>query len=345
MSKAQFGGFAVVCFVLLRLAAGFHFYTEGVKKLEPGFSSEGFLRGAKGPLADYFGSFAPGLHGAYELLAEPRNWDDAAADDETEQDVLPGDPIEGKQWAQPYRRWAIAIDTAWQQQHDAAMDALQADKPTRERADAIYRDATASLSGYLTENEEPIADYQHSLARLEELKQSVKEEGGSLPYVDDRIASQEREARATARAWIDGVQALEDEYHDQLRALADGEEPAPDTVLNRLEAALNPPTTLDRINTIVTWVVLGCGVLLFLGLFTRVAAIVAAGFLMSVIATQPPWAFGADTTYLGYQLVEITSLLTLAAVGAGRWLGIDGLLGCLFYRCQSQTQTTNPPAA
>jgi len=70
--------------------------------------------------------------------------------------------------------------------------------------------------------------------------------------------------------------------------------------------------------------------LLILGLFTRPAAIAAAGFLLSVILMQPPWVDGAVPTY--YQAVEMFALLVLAVVGAGRYAGLDFFLRCLYYR-------------
>ena len=46
---------AGVALVVLRVVVGFHFYTEGTTKLRDGnFTSEYFLKSAKGPLAPMF---------------------------------------------------------------------------------------------------------------------------------------------------------------------------------------------------------------------------------------------------------------------------------------------------
>ena len=52
---ARLGIFGILSLVALRVGIGYHFYMEGVTKVrEGGFSSVGFLKGAKGPLADKF---------------------------------------------------------------------------------------------------------------------------------------------------------------------------------------------------------------------------------------------------------------------------------------------------
>ena len=61
--------------------------------------------------------------------------------------------------------------------------------------------------------------------------------------------------------------------------------------------------------------------LLVLGLFTRVAAIAGGAFLISVIASQPPFVPSASD--VNYQIVLLLGLLVVAAVGAGRWGGLD----------------------
>jgi uncharacterized membrane protein YphA (DoxX/SURF4 family) len=60
---------------------------------------------------------------------------------------------------------------------------------------------------------------------------------------------------------------------------------------------------------------------LLLGLFTPVAALVAAGFLGSVFLSQYPPASGPSSSY--YQLIEGLACLVLASTGAGRFAGLD----------------------
>ena len=78
---------------------------------------------------------------------------------------------------------------------------------------------------------------------------------------------------------------------------------------------------------------------MILGLFTRLASLVGALFLLSVMATQPPWVAGANTTYFFYQLVEVAALLLLAATSAGRWAGLDGFFGTMWSLCFGKTKS------
>ena len=53
-----------------------------------------------------------------------------------------------------------------------------------------------------------------------------------------------------------------------------------------------------------------------------------AVFLLSVIASQPPWLPTAEPTI--NQTIELAGLLVLAGTGAGRWLGLDYFTWALF---------------
>ncbi len=66
---------AVVLLVALRVATGWHFFSQGVDHYQdPNWSSEGFLRQAKGPWADFYTSKTPDFHGFHELVSHP--WQD-----------------------------------------------------------------------------------------------------------------------------------------------------------------------------------------------------------------------------------------------------------------------------
>jgi uncharacterized membrane protein YphA (DoxX/SURF4 family) len=71
----------------------------------------------------------------------------------------------------------------------------------------------------------------------------------------------------------------------------------------------------------VPWFDVTIGVCLILGLLTRAAAILGALFLASVCASQ--LAPGALPIY--NQAIEMLALLALAAIGAGRFLGLDAI--------------------
>jgi hypothetical protein len=61
------------------------------------------------------------------------------------------------------------------------------------------------------------------------------------------------------------------------------------------------------------------------GFLTPLAGLGGAIFMISVVASQPPWLPDAKPTY--YEWVEILALLTVAASFAGRFAGLDFFLG------------------
>jgi uncharacterized membrane protein YphA (DoxX/SURF4 family) len=84
-----------------------------------------------------------------------------------------------------------------------------------------------------------------------------------------------------------------------------------------------PYSWQKMIDRIIPWFDTVIGVLLIVGLFTRTASLAAAGFLVSVILTQPPWIPGTAPTIL--YIVELAACLVLAAAAA-RIGGLDYIL-------------------
>src|SRR5215207_8634315 len=64
MKRYYYSLATILMLVVLRLNIGWHFYSEGMHHtLDPSWSSEGFLRAAKGPLAPYFQQYLPDRYG------------------------------------------------------------------------------------------------------------------------------------------------------------------------------------------------------------------------------------------------------------------------------------------
>jgi hypothetical protein len=62
-------------------------------------------------------------------------------------------------------------------------------------------------------------------------------------------------------------------------------------------------------------------------------------FLLSVIATQPPWISGLTPMYK--EVVEMISLLALATTHVGRWGGLDFFLHALWHGCCGSKKGTS----
>jgi hypothetical protein len=95
----------------------------------------------------------------------------------------------------------------------------------------------------------------------------------------------------------------------------------------------------EMADRVVPWFDAAIGVCLILGLLTRPAAILGAIFLASICLSQWPLTPGAAPIY--NQAIEMLALLVLAAVGAGRFLGLDYFLSCAYGACFGARRTPN----
>lgn len=85
----------------------------------------------------------------------------------------------------------------------------------------------------------------------------------------------------------------------------------------------NTPWALESVNVLVPWGELLIGLALLAGLVTRLAA--AAGILMMALFYVGNWSI-ANGAVLTDELQYALILLTVAALGAGRVLGVDSVI-------------------
>jgi uncharacterized membrane protein YphA (DoxX/SURF4 family) len=87
---------------------------------------------------------------------------------------------------------------------------------------------------------------------------------------------------------------------------------------------------LDRVTM---WFLVVVGALLMGGLFTRIACVLAAGFLVMTYLAHPPFpwypmppATEGNPVFINKNVIEAIALLTLALYPTGRWLGLDAIV-------------------
>ncbi len=312
MKPAKITTLLVVALVALRLGCGWLFYREGSKKLDSGkFTSQGFLRNAKGPFAGMYLRMVPDIYGAVRLNPE-----------ETQQ--------------------------RWDDYYNAAVRHFDFDEPQQEKARLAYDRANAQLHYLMDDIAEQIQKYDKEFDRLQAAR--ADEGTADVEYRAAWIEKKQKELDGQLNGWLADINKIWDSYEHEVNVIASqglldvrGQEmsqldyyhyfPLPRPGEGGLSASF-----ADRF---IPWLTFLVGVLLVLGLFTRVAAVAGAAFLLSVIASQPPLVIGASDT--NYQIVLLLALLVLAAVGAGRWGGLDFFLGLCCRKCCG-SRTTNTPA-
>jgi uncharacterized membrane protein YphA (DoxX/SURF4 family) len=339
----------IVAIVLLRLATGWHFYREGTKKLAYNpttgevsldFSAEGMLRHAVGPVGDWVRDELPNFHNWENLLATP--WQSRPSTPEEEKELAEWqkdyaarqkaaadkDAPEVFEYAPnlSYAKWGTQVVKDWRATVEGIVAIEQLSDEQRKAAEAALVARRTQLSDFLAGEGTAIQEWQHELWRLEQWKAAAGSQG--IPFEIGRIKEKEAETTAASAGWIAQVRNIERGLHADLRQLLNAEQVDDAAVVAQYDSALadKKDIQLYRLNLAVTATIIGIGVCLMLGLFTRLASLLGILFLGSVIATQPPWVVGADTTVFYYQLVEIAALLVLLASAAGRWAGLDFFL-------------------
>ncbi len=211
----------------------------------------------------------------------------------------------------------------WKQHRLDVIDHYGFDETQRKKAEDVAKLFDKRLTRYLSDYQAEIDEY---LLECDRLKQAKEDKIKDVDFLRTWIASKEIELRGKSKPWLDDIALMSEQLSSKLNSIATGEQ--------REEG---PCEISDRsamwVDTVVKYVVIGIGVLLILGLFTRLASVAGMLFLLSVMSTQPPWVVGSDTRYVYYQMVEISAFLVLIAFAAGRYAGLDYVIYALRMRC------------
>ncbi|MEQ8787705.1 MAG: DoxX family membrane protein [Pirellulaceae bacterium] len=332
---------AVAALVLLRLGIGWQFFQEGIEKLQGDFSSAGFLGAAKGPLAGMYTGMLPDPDGrkrleedstveAWKVYADRAIAHYGFGDDS--QEMAERAKLEEKRAAAK----AQLTKKELTDQINRLNRKIEAIRKQDEDVQVILERSIERLNSYLAASEAEIKDYKLGLERRE---RNQREEIVEVASLRGQAAKIEADLKKDRAKLLGGIDALWDDYERAVTWLATDEqlEQYGKLPLSRPgEKVLGTST----VNKVIPWLDLSIGVLLILGLFTRLASVVGAVFLLSIILSQWPGAVGAQPTY--YQFNLMLAMLVLAATGAGRYCGLDFFGSALMSRCcGSRSQTTS----
>ena len=309
----QLGTLAIVALVALRIGTGWHFYSEGVAKLETGdFSSEGFLSTSHGPLAGLFKGLVWDEDGAIRLGYNQANG-----------------TISEKPTAE-----------RWNDYRARAVKRYQLKKPQQQAAVRAMKRRVGQLKWYLETNNEDIIHYFRQLERWRaQQRDASRRDVSTLRGQSESLA---REISSSRRGWLATIEHLEADYQADLAKLATP--PPPEFGANTNVAA--KPLKMKHpgrrfydsrsVDRLLPYFDILVGVCLVVRLFSSTAAIAGACFLLSVVLTQFPGAVGAAPVY--YQAVEALGLCLLAALRAGQYAGLDFFTYWLWRRSKRPKQ-------
>jgi uncharacterized membrane protein YphA (DoxX/SURF4 family) len=308
----------VLALVALRLSLGCHFLYEGVWKIahRDEFSAEPFLSQAKGPLAGFFYAMLPDIDGR-ERLRLSKDADGTVS-------------VDSGRIASRWDRIRKDFVDFYKPANSSDAQAAAVYAKLAKAADETTKTCCTNLDEYLKENVEEIAAYFKSLDQFEQDPQRFQ----SAPYQKQRRWEQMVKLRGQADVWIKEIEAQERAFESSLYGLLDN-----DKAFQELKDRGRVPHSwnllrwdrMEQINFAVTYGLTAIGACLMLGLCTRLAALGGAAFMAFVVMTQPafPGIYPPDSPIVGHALlvnkdfIEMIALLAIAAVGAGRWGGLD----------------------
>jgi uncharacterized membrane protein YphA (DoxX/SURF4 family) len=92
-------------------------------------------------------------------------------------------------------------------------------------------------------------------------------------------------------------------------------------------------------DSVTMWFLVAVGAGLMAGLFTRLACLLGAGFLVMTYLTYPPFPWyplppmtEGHPVFINKNVIECLALLALASMPTGRWMGLDALFCRMFRR-------------
>lgn len=205
---------------------------------------------------------------------------------------------------------------------DGNAEAAEIQRVEAERLTRRYKD---EIDGYLGENMVDILRYFGSLRRYEE---AVDKADNVAEHQKERNWTQQGELYSEVKGWIKALNGAVSNYSDTFYEI----------VLTDAQRELGDMhedfTFNDFLTLMLTVSLTAIGFCLIIGAFSRPAAIGGACFMCFVVASQPNWpsiyppspAVTGHALLINKDFIELVALLVVAAVGAGRWGGFDGLI-------------------
>jgi uncharacterized membrane protein YphA (DoxX/SURF4 family) len=299
LSTRRLGFITLFTLVVLRTAIGWHFLYEGAVKIESRRS------GLKPWTSEWYlkaatGPFAP----HFKEMADP--------------DPFQLDSVNPQ-----------AIQKRWQEDIERYTDHYHPESAQVQIVEASHEEAVRALTDHF--------DKKENWEQLQILRQEVADwtEASS-----QKLLTHEQNELNLRR---EKLEKMRDEIAAPIKEIDSRLRNHMKKILTPEQSALGPPPEpvdmLEVVDQITMWGLALVGLLMLLGLFSRLAALGAVGFLALFYIAMPPWPGVpsppiAEGNYLivNKNLVELIACLVLVMVPTGKWLGLDALVGKLFRR-------------
>lgn len=353
--------FTAFFLVLLRVAIGWHFFAEGYHKLDgywrgptetvlgisKPFSSSGYFREGTGPLAKLIRKEVgdPDDEALAHLELQPPSGDSATSP--------------------PHLRTPPGLAAEWSEYVKQFCDYYNLDGKQREEADGKLQQVEDNLVRWLSREEtddktKPITKtFRSSSVEVKlPMRQRIKEYKDKLADLRDtmsnrlflmghdvegrRLLDDKAEVLRLRMALLNDLDDYSKELQKSLESLLTTEQK--EQAAKKDKAKEPEPKPGPRPSPLQKWIDLSTmyslailGACLILGLFSRTACLLSAGFLAMTYLCVPPWPWlpVAPNTegyyaFVNKNAIEMLALLALATTASGRWFGLDALLHAIF---------------
>ena len=168
-----------------------------------------------------------------------------------------------------------------------------------------------------------LTDYENRKKDLNELKARREVDLGRKTLFD-KIALTKTDMLAVRTELVKDAESMIADAKTDVAKLAGAELPKdPDAA----------PKPIEALDQQTMWILTGLGVCLIIGLGTRLAAVVGAGFLVMTYLTYPPFPWlpnppgtEGNPVFVNKNAIEALALLVIASMPTGRWLGVDAII-------------------
>jgi len=280
--------------VLLRIAIGWHFHHEGWEKVWPLWNGEkGFS--AEGYLRNSTGPLAP-----YFRNLIP--------------DVNGLDRLDRERLKAGWQADVDRIATHFGVNGDQSAKAKTELEQSNQYADAWFGDR---------EKLEKRNQYYDDLRAVQRVEQSRT----ALAFERERAAAKRKELDTTRTELTKDLDARGAALREAVTKLAtEGQ-------LASAGPYVLPKSTFEKMNLFISYSVWAIGLCLMFGLFTRLAALGGAAFLLQIYLSMPPWpGLPASPRAEGHyyfvdkNFIEMMACMALVFLPTGHWVGLDALL-------------------
>lgn len=317
VTSHRYSFLAILGIVILRLAIGWHFVSEGYNKLrdKKPFSAA-FFGAAKGPAQPFFRSLI---------------WD---YDGRSRLDEVKVVAALDEYYARATSQFGIAQKAP--KEIDAELKKWNAIRGKKEAKSAELQAGEAwltrreGLQDFFAVNKDEIKTYLNGLDR----RAQVEADRGRMEVesLQGQVQKITTDLRRDVSPWLAQVDAAFSSLENELNRIGVEAGAARTVRLVRPDEHL---VRAESVDAVIPYFDLTIGLLLIFGLFVRPATFFAAGFLAMVVASQLPGFPGVAPVY--YQVVELAAVIALFGVNAGRFAGLDFFLSQIFRRRSAET--------